>query len=124
MKKIFLFIILFLFPFVVLAKDTCDSNDIKIQSIELKNSIGNIEEVSDASISNQKINLGLKMNVVGDAAEYKIVLKNNSNEDYYFDEESLDLDMESVNYEVLFDDNTNLIKGGEEKVLYLKVSYK
>ena len=124
MKKIFLFLILFLFPLVVFAKDTCDSNDIKIQSIKLEKSTGNIEEVSEANISNQKINLGLKMNVLGDAAEYKIVLKNNSNEDYYFDEESLNLDMESVNYEVLFDDNTNLIRGGEEKTVTLKVSYR
>ena len=124
MKKIFLFLILFLFPLVVCAKDTCNSNDIKIQSIELENSIGNIEELSNPSISNQKINLGLKMNVLGDAAEYKVVVKNNSDEDYYFDEEALNLDMDSVNYEIIFDDNTNLIKGGEEKVVYLRVSYK
>ncbi len=124
MKKIFLFIILFLFPFMVFAKDMCDSNDIKIQSIVLENSTGNMEELSNPSVNNQRINLGLKMNVLGDAAEYKIVLKNNSNEDYYFDEKVLNIDMESVNYEVSFDDNTNFIKGGEEKVVYLKVSYK
>ncbi len=121
MKKILLLLVLFLFPFVVFAKDMCDSSDIEIKSIVLEDTIGNIEEVSDASISNQKINLGLKMNVLGDAAEYKIVIKNNSLEDYYFDEESFNLD--SLNYEVHYDDGTNLIKGGEEKIIYLKVSY-
>ncbi len=124
MKKLLFLLLLLLIPVSVLAKDTCDINDIEIKSVVLENSIGNIEEVSDASIANQKINLGLKMNVIGDSAEYKIVLKNNSLVDYYFDEESLNLDMESVNYEIVFNDNTNLIKGGEEKVLYLKVSYK
>ena len=97
MKKIFLFLILFLLPFMVFAKDTCDSSNIEIKSITLNGTKGNIEEVSDASVSHQKINLGLKMNVLGDAAEYKIVLKNNSNEDYYFDEEALNLDLDSVN---------------------------
>ncbi len=124
MKKLLFLLLLLLIPVSVLAKDTCDSNDIEIQSIVLENSLGNIEEVSNASISNQKINLGLKMNVIGDAAEYKLVLKNNSLEDYYFDEESLNLDKDFVNYEVLFDDNTNLIKGGEVKTITLKVSYR
>ncbi len=124
MKKIFLFLILFLFPFVVFAKDMCNVNDIKILSIELENSTGHVEELSNASISNQMINLGLKMDVVGDSAEYKIVVKNNSDEDYYFDESALNIDMEAVNYEVYFDDNTNFIKSGEEKLLYLKISYR
>ena len=123
MRK-YLLIILLLIPFSVFAKDTCDPSNIEIQSIQLEKSIGNIEEVSNASVSNQKINLGLKMNVLGDAAEYKLVLKNHSKEDYYFDEESLNLDKDFVHYEVLFDDNTNLIRGGEEKTVTLKVSYR
>jgi surface protein len=123
MKKI-LFLLLLFIPFSVFAKDTCDPSNIEIQSIQLENSIGNIEEVSNASVSNQKINLGLKMNVLGDAAEYKLVLKNHSKEDYYFDEESLNLDRDFVHYEIIFGDNTNLIRGGEEKTITLKVSYK
>ena len=78
MKKFILFLIILLIPFTVSAKDSCDPSNIEIQSIELENTTGNLEETSTASISNQKINLGLKMNVVGDTAEYKIVLKNNS----------------------------------------------
>ena len=125
MKKLLLFFFaLLVFPISAFAKDTCDSNDIKIQSISLVDSTGHIEEISNASISNQKINLGLKMDVVGDSAEYKIVVKNNSLEDYYFDESALNIDKESVNYEVSFDDNTNFIKGGEEKIIYLKISYR
>ena len=112
MKKLFLFLILFLFPLLVFAKDTCDSDDIVIQSILLENSSGHLEELREATIANQKIDLGLKMDVVGDSAEYKIVVKNNSDEDYYFDERALNIDMESVNYEVLFDDLMH-----EEKVL-------
>ncbi len=124
MKRVLLLFLVLLFPFSVYAKDTCDSNAINIESIKLESSTGYIKELRNADINNQKINLGLKMDVVGDSAEYKIVLKNSSDEDYFFGEEALNLDMDSFNYEVRFEDETNLIKGGEEKVVYLKVVYK
>ncbi len=124
MKKISLLFLLLVFPVCVFAKDTCDPSNIKIESITLEDTKGNIEEVKEASSDSQKINLGLRMNVVGDTASYKIVLKNNSNEDYYFDEKSLNLDTDYIDYEVNYEDGNNLMKGGEEKVLFLKVVYK
>lgn len=123
MKKIFLFL-LFLLPISVFAKDTCDPSNIKIESITLEDTKGNIEEVKEASSSGQKINLGLRMNVVGDTASYKIILKNNSDEDYVFDEKSLNIDNESIHYEVGYDNESNIIQKGEEKAIYLRVSYK
>ena len=123
MKKIFLFL-LFLLPISVFAKDTCDPSNIKIESITLEDTKGNIEEVKEASSSGQKINLGLRMNVVGDTASYKIVLKNTSNEEYYFDEKSLNLDTDYTDYTISYEDDNNLIKSGEEKILFLKVVYK
>ena len=123
MKKIWLLLIILLFPVFVFAKDTCDSSNIKIKSIVLEDTRGNIEEISEANISGQKINLGLKMNVVGDSAEYKIVLKNDSDDDYYFDEKSIHLDSHYVSYDVSYEDESNIMKGGEEKVIFLKVSY-
>ena len=124
MKKISLLFLLLVFPVCVFAKDNCDPSNIKIESITLEDTKGNIEEIKKASSSVQKINLGLRMNVVGDTASYKIVLKNNSNEDYYFDEKSLNLDTDYVDYTVSYEDDNNIIKGGEEKVLFLKVVYK
>ena len=78
MKKIVLFLLLLFTPLFVFAKDTCNSSNIKIESITLEDTKGNIEEVKEASSSGQKINLGLRMNVAGDTASYKIVLKNTS----------------------------------------------
>ena len=46
MRKILLFIVL-LFPFFVLAEDTCNQDDIKIESIVLDSTNGNIEETSN-----------------------------------------------------------------------------
>ena len=124
MKKIVLFLLLLFTPLFVFAKDTCNPSNIKIESITLEDTKGNIEEVKEASSSGQKINLGLRMNVVGDTASYKIVLKNTSNEDYYFDEKSLNLDTDYVDYTISYEDDNNLIKSGEEKILFLKVVYK
>ena len=84
MRKICLLLIIFLLPMYVYAENNCDYNSIKIESISLEETRGNIEETSDAIINGEKINLGLKMNVIGDSAEYKIVLKNTSDEEYYF----------------------------------------
>ena len=124
MKKLYLLFILLILPISVFAKNTCDSNNIRIQSITLEDTRGNIEEVSAPSSDDGKIHLDLKMNVVGDSAEYKIVLKNTSDEEYYFDEKSLNLDTSYVDYEVQYEDGSNLIKSGEDKIITLKVVYK
>jgi hypothetical protein len=123
MKKIFLFLILFLFPLLVFAKDTCDSNDIKIQSIELENYTDNIEEVSDAGIEGKSIQLGFKMIEVGDEIEYKLLLKNTSDKDYYLDERKFNTNTSYIKYSFVSEDNSNIIKSGKEKVVYLKIKY-
>ena len=123
MKKLLLLIVLFLFPFMVFAKDTCDSNDIKIQSIELENYTDNIEEVSDANVEGKSIQLGFKMIEVGDEIEYKILLKNTSNKDYYLNDKIFNINSSYIKYSFVSDDNSNVIKSGKEKVVYLKIKY-
>ncbi len=123
MKKIFLFLILFLFPLLVFAKDTCDSNDIKIQSIELENYTDNIEEVSDAGIDGKSIQLNFKMIEIGDEIEYKLLLKNTSDKDYYLDEREFNINTNYIKYIFASEDGTNIIKSGKEKVVYLKIKY-
>ena len=122
MKKI-LVVILFLlsFPSIVLAKDTCNNNDIKIESIELNDTRGNVEEVSSPNNKNNKINLNTKMNVIGDNITYKVVVKNTSNSDYTFDKNMLSKDY--LSYDITYEDNSNIIKPNEEKVIYLRLSY-
>ena len=120
MRKILLFIVL-LFPFFVLAEDTCNQDDIKIESIVLDSTNGNIEETSNPNADNNQVNLGLKMNVIDDSITYKLVITNTSNQDYTFDKNSLSTDY--VNYNITYEDNTNLVKAGESKVIFLTVNY-
>ena len=100
-KSIVFLLFILLFPSVVLAKDTCNDNDIIIKSITVKDTNGFSEELNESSISNNKINLDLKMYDVGDSIEYDLLIKNNSNKDYYFTSDSLKIDNDYLEYSLL-----------------------
>ena len=124
MKKKVLLLILFLllFPSLVLAKDTCDSNDIKIEEIKVEEKEGYTEELTPVSIDNNKINLNIEMYTVGESITYKIKVKNNSNNDYYFTKDSFNLNTDYLEYSLLND--SEVIKSNEEKSIQLKIMYK
>ena len=121
-KKIVFLIIfmLFLFPFTIQAEE-CKKTDIKIEKVELSEVSGNAEETSTASNDHNQIHLNTKMNVVGDSITYKAVIKNTSNSDYVFDKTQLTKDY--INYDIRYEDDSNIIKAGEEKVIYLRLNY-
>ena len=121
MKKILLLICLLSIPFLVIAEDTCNQNDIKIESIVLDSTNGNIEETSNPNADNNQVNLGLKMNVIDDSITYKLVITNTSNQDYTFDKNSLSTDY--INYDITYENNSNVVKAGESKVIFLTVNY-
>ncbi len=120
MKKILLFIVLLL-PFYVYAEDSCSQDDIQIESITLDSTQGNIEQTSEPNTNNNQVNLGLKMNVIDDNITYKVVIKNTSNQDYTFDQSSLSTDY--LNYDITYEDDSDIVKAGESKTIYLKVHY-
>ena len=123
MKKILLVItLLLLFPSIVLAKDTCNNNDIKIEEIKVEEKEGYPEELTPVSIDNNKINLNLEMYNVGESITYKIKVKNNSNNDYYFTKDSFNLNTDYLEYEILND--SAVIKSKEEKIIRLRITYK
>ena len=120
-KSILTFILLILiFPLVVSA-EVCQKDDIVINKIELNEVGGNAEEISNPNSANNQINLNTKMNVIGDSLTYKVVIKNTSNSDYVFDKNQITKDY--INYDITYEDNSNIIKEGEEKTIYLKLKY-
>ena len=123
MKYLKYFLILLFIPFMVLAEE-CNINDVVISSIEPIKTNGNLVEKTEATAKGQKINLDLKVYEEGDSIEYKVLLKNTSNEDYYFDENSLKQDNDYMSYEFIYQDNSNIIKPKEEKELIIRVTYK
>ena len=115
-------LLLFIIPSLVLAKDTCNDNEIKIKSITLKELSGFSEEMQESSINNNTINLNLKMYDVGDSSTYDITVENTSNEDYYFTKDSMKLENDYLEYSLKND--SEVIPAKKEKAIELKVSYK
>ena len=118
---IFLFILFI--PFVVNAEN-CKTNSIKIKSISMKSKSKNTEELSKVTIENNKINLNLKMYDVGDFIEYKLVLDNISDEVYYFDKDSFNIDSNYFDYEIIYRDDSSRIEPNSKNIVYLKIVYK
>ena len=121
MKKKILLLLILIIPFVVNAK-TCDENKIKIESIKLESIEGNTKEESEPLITGRKINLNLRMSKVGDTALYKVLVKNESEEDYLLDENSLIEETDYIVYSLETDEN-KVLKPNEEKTIYLRVNY-
>ena len=121
-KKILLILIILLCPVLVLAKDTCNCKDIIIKEITKIDSTGYIEEKQEPSINNNKINLDLELFNIEDSITYDITIKNDSEEDYYFTKNSLNINSDYLEYEFLND--SEIIKRNEEKAIQLKITYK
>lgn len=123
MKKVFLVILLLLFPVVVNAEE-CDSTKIKIDSITFDEGSNSVSEINDADAEGKNINLNLSMSEVGDNIKYKIILKNESSEDYEIDKNDFKISSEYIDYSFESEDNSNIIKANSSKTIYLKVEYK
>ena len=119
-KGIIILLLIIMIPFFCNA-EVCKKEDIKIEKVELNELRGNAEESASASNNNNQINLNTKMNVIGDSISYKVVIKNTSNSDYVFDE--IQIAKDYINYEISYEDESNIVKAGEEKIIYLKLNY-
>ena len=120
-KMIIILLFLLCLPVFVVAKDTCNSDDIQIKSITLVESNGFSEEVNQSSIQDNQINLDLKMYDVGDSIDYEIVVENTSNEDYYFTNDSLKIESDHLEYSLKND--SEVIPANDEKTVELRVLY-
>jgi len=124
MKKFIIPILLLLmFIPIYVSAETCDNNKISISSITIKEKT-NVEEITEATANEKNLNLNLFMSNVGDSITYKIVVKNDSNEDYELDKNSFNKRSEYIDYVLESNDNSNIIKKNSSKVIYLKVEYK
>ncbi len=126
MRKILLLVIiatLFLINYSVFAEE-CKTNNIGIESINVKEKSKYTEELANPTLENNKLKLNLKMYDVGDYINYEIKIKNNSNEVYYFDENSINNNSNYFIYSLSYKDGSNRIEPNKSKIIYLKVEYK
>ncbi len=123
MKYLKLFLTLLFIPFLVLAEE-CDISKITITSLVQKGITGNTEVTDDLEFKNRNIKLNLKMYEVGDSITYDMTIKNDSEEDYMIDEDTFKTDSEYIEYSLLTNDNSNVVKAKSTKDLVLTVEYK
>ena len=118
MKKIFwLLVMLLSFPIFVKAEE-----NVVITKVELENKTDSTIVIEEPTFNIRKINFNLKFSEVGDYAEYKVTLKNNSDKDYEIKNENNYLDSEYIKYEFSYGDS-NILKAKEEKSIYIKLLY-
>ena len=122
MKYIKYFLILLLIPFMVLAEE-CDIDKLSISSITIEDKSDNVNEIDEATVNDKNINLNLSMSEVGDNIKYKIILKNESNEDYELDKKSLNIKSDYIDYTFEYEDESNVIEAKSNKTIFLKVEY-
>ena len=124
MKKIiFIILLLFMFIPVVVNAETCDIDKISISSIDVLNTSGNAFEFDDSFAEGRKIDFVVGLASIGDSIEYKIVVKNDSNEDYELNKDSLKIQSKYVDYSVFSEDNSFIVKANSSKEIKLKITY-
>ena len=122
MKKILLsFILILLFIPVLVNAETCDNDKVYIDSISIDKN-NNVAELQETTANGKNINLTLNMSNVGDNIRYKIVIKNDSNEDYLLDKNSINISSKYIDY-TIESDNSNVVKAKSSKTIYLRVNY-
>ena len=124
MKKMLHFIIVcILFIPLLVNAETCDNDKISISSITLENKSDSVEELSEATAKGRNVNLDLNMVSVGGNIEYKITVKNSSNEDYIIDNSTFNLDSDYIDYTIESMDNSNIVKAKSSKTVNLRIQY-
>ena len=107
MKKVlYVMIMILLLPMFVYAED----NNLVLKSITLKKLSEDVEELSLATIENNKINLDLKMYEVGDTAEYIVVVENPTDKDLYLEQNIVNTESTYFDYELLGVDLKKIVK--------------
>lgn len=110
-------------PFVVCA-EACDTSKINIESISLVEKTDNIEGYDSATADGKIISFDLSMSEVGDIIKYKVVVKNDSAEDFEFDVNGLKTTSDYIGYTLESDDKSNVVKANTSRVYYLNIEYK
>ena len=120
MKKWLLPILLLFVPCIIFS--LCNTNDLEAECF-LENKTDGVTVNTEPVIVGTNINLDLSMSEVGDNIKYKVVINNNSTEDYEINND-LSSNSEYFTYELSTKDNSNTIKSNSQKELDLTIEYK
>jgi len=122
-RYILLFSIFIMFIPIFVNAETCDTDKVAISSITIENKSESVEELDEATANGKSINLNLSMSKIGDNITYKIVIKNDSNEDYELGKNSFNINSDYIGYTLEAENNNYIVNANSSKVVYLKVNY-
>ena len=120
MKKISYLLIIILSLFIY---TNVYAESISIKSIELISKDEDVEILSDTTSDNLTLNINLRFYNTGDFVKYKIIVENNTDEDYVLSNKNIYDENKLVKYEFIFDKNDDVLKAKSKKEFYLNVVY-
>ena len=121
MKRLIVLLIILLIPFNVFA-ETCDPSGITIQSIEMIGKSDGSNELNSATANGTNINLDISFTKVNDYINYKLIIKNNTEDECVLDESMFNKNYKNVEYKISTSNKT--ITAGSTKEIVLSVSLK
>lgn len=119
MKKIKIILIFLIISTLFITKINAEET-ITIESIELDYITTNAIEKSSPVIDGLSINLDVQFREVNNYIKYKLIIKNNTNEEYELKEDTSFLNNENITYKYY---KEGKIKPNSENIIYLVVSY-
>ena len=125
MKKllnILILIIIMAFSFAV--SNVFAKEEITIESVTIEEKSDTTTELSEPTINGLSIGFDLSFAQVNDNAKYKIIINNQTNEDYQIDKESTFNSSDYLTYKYEFDNNSNVIKKNSKLTMYITITYK
>jgi hypothetical protein len=119
MKKfILMLLVVLLMPVTVLA-ETCHADGVTIESIEMIEKSEGSKELSPAKANGTSMDLDISFTREKDYIIYKVVIKNNTENDYVLDEAMFTKNYNNVSYK--FETDNKLVKAGNVRELSLRV---
>lgn len=93
---------------------------VKIKSIELEDISINTIEKTNPTFNNLDINVDLEFRDINNYAKYKIIIENNTNKDYFIENETYFTNSNYIKYNY---HTENKIKANDTSIVYLTISY-
>ena len=122
MKKI-LNVFLVLLLTVLLIPNVFASNNISIESISLKEKSENLLELSKPTINGMNLGFDLSFLNLGDKAKYEVIISNNSNKEFYIDNQTKFNTSKYITYTYEFAEKTDRIKPNSTLKMNITIEY-
>ena len=121
-KSIIRCILIFIFSFAFISN--VHAEDITLESVTLDYKSEEVSIVNDPIVDKLTIKFDVSFKNVGDFVKYKIIINNQSNEDYEIRENSSLNNSNYISYVYSYDEENNIAEKNKKTVMYIVISYK